>query len=100
MNKSEVIKSLRTALKKKGMHYELKEVSAIHDTVFEDLGKILADGHEVSILNFGTFRSIYSTMRDMSKCIKEDVHATVQVFVLKFKTSTFLKERLNGKKTR
>jgi nucleoid DNA-binding protein len=60
----------------------------------------LASGEEVSIINFGTFYSNYSVKNNIGKRIKENVASTIQVFILKFRVSHNLKERLNGKKTK
>lgn len=98
MLKNEVIKSLTEGLRKKGVTLTKDEATVLHDAVFENLGIILAKGEEVSIINFGTFHSNYTTHNDIAKHVKGSKMERIQVFVLKFRVSAFLKEKLNGKK--
>lgn len=99
MTKEEVVKSLKIVIKEKGINsLQTAELVKIHDAVFENLSNILAAGHAVSIVNFGTFKSNYETKFNLNKRIKENVNSTIQAFVLKFSCSLSLKDKLNGRK--
>lgn len=100
MLKNEVISSLKTELKKKGVIVTQAEATVFHDTVFENVANILASGEEISVVNFGTFYSSYTTANDINNHIKGTVMNRIQVFVLKFRVSDSLKAKLNGKKTK
>ncbi len=97
MIKSEVIKSLVKGLKEKGVNVNKEQATLLQDAVFENLSAILAKGEEVVVENFGKFHSSYTSFNDIAKHKEGPEMNRVQVFVLKFKVSDYLKKKLNGK---
>ena len=97
MSKDEVIKSLQEVLEKKEINLSKEDAFTVHKAVFENISNILALGHEVTVIDFGRFKSIYVKKQNMGKLIKENVKETIQVFMLKFNCSDALKNRINGK---
>lgn len=95
MLKPEIIKNYVENLKSKGVTIDQKEAMLYFDSAFETVTNLVTDGNEINIRNFGTFCSALRKCKDMSKKSAE----RIQVFVLKFKPSVFLRNQINGKNT-
>lgn len=94
MFKTEFIASVNKDLKAKGLSKDLKESSAIVNTILDHLTSLLSEGRTVQFENLGTFKSSLENKLDVFS--KDEKPKMISRFIIRFNCSQTLKKRINA----